>query len=558
MANIKQQEQERLKLLEQIEETEKRIHAQNEKAAVSKSKEAKRLQAQMVEEKKQLDKLKEQLGVTEKILKAETKRKETAQKRREAQEEAAKYEDDQLKSISKLSPQVKALLNEQVSQSGVVSGITAKIIYLKKQETGIQATLNGKRIVATDAQLAAYKLEREQLEKQKDLIIDAATQSAFTKMTDDQKEAAIIQAETNGMSERGAELYKQAYEQRKLFAAQEKRIGEIQEQQKKMYDAIPDGLKSIIESAGKFLKISSGIVLLWATAATLFVLGVKAMTDMSEASKKFRQETGIINSQMVDVRKTAAAVTSEMALMGVEFEGVFDTISEIKKQFGDVANLSKDTVRALTVLSTNFGVAAEDSAEFVGQLQAMTGLSEDTAVNYALQVTNVAKLSKIAPKQLFKDIAEAAKDSAEYFGTGFDNMAKTAIESRKLGTTLKEVMGVSEKLLDFESGIEQELKAAAFAQGQFNLTQARTLAANKDYSGALDEVLNQMERNGRFADKDLWTQKELAKTVGETPATIQRLIAQRERLVHLGDEDRKLAQQAIANGLDITNASKED
>jgi hypothetical protein len=137
-------------------------------------------------------------------------------------------------------------------------------------------------------------------------------------------------------------------------------------------------------------------------------------------------------------------------------------------------------------------------------------------------------------------------------------MAKTAIEARRLGTTLKEVMGVSEKLLDFESGIEQELKAAAFAQGQFNLTQARTLAANKDYSGALDEVLNQMERNGRFADKDLFTQRELAKAVGETPATIQRLIAQRERLVHLGDEDKKLAQQAIANGLDITNASKED
>jgi hypothetical protein len=349
-----------------------------------------------------------------------------------------------------------------------------------------------------------------------------------------------------------------AYEQRKLFAAQEKRIGEIQEQQKKMYDAIPDGIKSIIEGAGKFLKVSSGIVLAWAVVAAVFALGVTAMTDMSAAAKKFRQETGIINSQMQDVRIIAASVTSEMAQMGVEFEGVFETISEIKKQFGDVANLSKDTVRALTVLSTNFGVAAEDSAEFVGQLEAMTGLSEDTAVNYALQVTNVAKLAKIAPKQLFKDIAEAAKDSAEYFGTGFDNMAKTAIEARRLGVTLKDVMGVSEKLLDFESGIEQELKAAAFAQGQFNLTQARTLAANKDYSGALDEVLNQMERNGRFADKDLFTQRELAKAIGSTPATVQRLIAQRERLVHLGVEDKKLAEQAIANGLDITNTSKED
>jgi hypothetical protein len=558
MANITQQEQERLKLLQEIELIEKRINAQNEKAAISKSKEAKRLKAQLDEEKKQLDKFKEQLGVVEKILKAETKRKETAQKRRELQEEAAKYEDDQLKSITKLSPEVKSLLNDQVTKTGVVSDITARIIKLKRQETSIITTNDGKQIKASAEQIASYKLEREQLEKQKDLLIDSATNSAFAKMTDDQKEAAKIQADTNGMSEFGIKLYMNAYKQRKLFAAQEKRIGEIQEQQKKMYDAIPEGLKSIIEGAGKFLKVSSGVVLLWAVVASVFALGVKAMTDMSDASKKFKQETGIINSQMKDVKKTAAAVTSEMAQLGVEFEGVFETISEIKKQFGDVANLSKDTVRALTVLSTNFGVAAEDSAEFVGQLEAMTGLSEDTAVNYALQVTNVAKLSKIAPKQLFKDIAEAAKDSAEYFGTGFDNMAKTAIEARRLGSTLKEVMGVSEKLLDFEGGIEQELKAAAFAQGQFNLTQARTLAANKDYSGALDEVLNQMERNGRFADKDLFTQRELAKTVGSTPATIQRLIAQRERLVHLGDEDKKLAQQAIANGLDIVNTSKED
>ncbi len=65
MANITQQEQERLKLLQEIELIEKRINAQNEKAAISKSKEAKRLKAQLDEEKKQLDKFKEQLGVVD-------------------------------------------------------------------------------------------------------------------------------------------------------------------------------------------------------------------------------------------------------------------------------------------------------------------------------------------------------------------------------------------------------------------------------------------------------------------------------------------------------------
>ena len=566
MATIPQQEEQRLKLLEQIEAAEKRINAQNEKIAVSKAKEAKRLEKVMAAEKKSLETLKEELKVTEKLLSTNQKRSETLKKQAEFKKQILEDSENELTSFSKLSTRVKTALNDENTGYSAIASVSARIREINTKILLVKK--DGKKFTDDDRAAAADKLqklftEKELLKQQREALLSQVESTLDIKdtakgMSEAVKEELKFKESIKDFDEDTQKIFMGMFEQRKLFLAQEKRIGEIQEQQKKMYDVIPDGFKSIIEGAGEFLKISSGVVLAWAAAATIFAFGVKAMVGMSDAAKKFRQDTGIINSQMKDVKTIAASVTSEMAQLGVEFEGVFDTISEIKKQFGDVANLSKDTVRALTVLSTNFGVAAEDSAEFVGQLEAMTGLSEDTAVNFALQVTNVAKLSKIAPKQLFKDIAEAAKDSAEYFGSGFDNMAKTAIEARRLGATLKDVMGVSEQLLDFEAGIEQELKAAAFAQGQFNLTQARTLAANKDYSGALDEVLNQMERGGRFADKDLFTQRELAKTVGSTPATIQRLIAQRERLVHLGTEDKKLAEQAIANGLDITNTSKEE
>jgi predicted nucleic acid-binding Zn-ribbon protein len=63
MATIVQQEEQRLKLLEQIEAAEKRISAQNEKMAVSKTKEAKRLEKAMAAEKKNLGTLKDELKV---------------------------------------------------------------------------------------------------------------------------------------------------------------------------------------------------------------------------------------------------------------------------------------------------------------------------------------------------------------------------------------------------------------------------------------------------------------------------------------------------------------
>ena len=566
MATIVQQEEQRLKLLEQIEAAEKRISAQNEKMAVSKSKEAKRLEKAMAAEKKNLGTLKDELKVTEKLLATNKKRSDNLKKQAEYKKEILQESDNELKSFTKLSARVQTALKDEKTGYNALASVSSRIREINTEILLIK--YNGTKFTNEDRKAALDKKERLDNEK---ILLNENRQALLKQVkstldvgdnakgiSESAKEELEFRESIQGFDERTQKVLENMFEQRKAFLAQEKRIGQIQEQQKKMYDVIPDGLKSIIEGVSTFLKISSIVVLVWAGIAAIFALGVKAFTELSAAAKKFRQETGILNSQMGDIKDKAAEVTQEMAHLGVEAENVYNVITELKNEFGDIANISKDTVRALTVLNSNFGIANEDATEFVAQLQAMTGLSEQTATNYAIQVTNVAKLAKVAPSKVFKDIAEAAKDSAEYFGTGFDNMAKTAIEARRLGTTLKEVMGVNEQLLDFEGSIEQELKANAFAQGQFNLTQARALAATKDYSGALDEVLDQMERGRRFADKDLWTQKELAKTVGSTPAVIQKLIAQREKLVHLGDDEKTLALQAIENGLDITNASKED
>jgi hypothetical protein len=566
MATIVQQEEQRLKLLEQIEAAEKRISAQNEKMAVSKAKEAKRLEKAMAAEKKNLGTLKDELKVTEKLLATNKKRSDNLKKQADYKKEILQESENELKSFTKLSARVQTALKDEKTGYNALASVSSRIREINTEILLIK--YNGRNFTNEDRKAALDKKERldnekillnenrETLLKQVKSTLDVGDNAKG--ISEAAKEELEFRESIQGFDERTQKVLENMFEQRKAFLAQEQRIKEIQKAQTGFLDAMPEGLKSIITGMTEFLSLASLLAMTLGGLLIIFTLGVKAMMELSAAAKKFRQETGILNSQMGDIRDKAAEVTQEMAHLGVEAEDVYNVITELKNEFGDIANISKDTVKALTVLNSNFGIANEDATEFVSQLEAMTGLSEQTATNYAIQVTNVAKLAKVAPSKVFKDIAEAAKDSAEYFGTGFDNMAKTAIEARRLGTTLKEVMGVNEQLLDFEGSIEQELKANAFAQGQFNLTQARALAATKDYSGALDEVLDQMERGGRFADKDLWTQKELAKTVASTPAVIQKLIHQREKLAHLGDDEKTLALQAIENGLDITNASKED
>ena len=174
MAAINQQEQQRLTLLGKIEQAEKRINAQNEKIAVSKSKEAKRLTKMMEDEKKSLETLKEELKVTDKLLASNKKRAETLKKQAQFKKEIAEDSENELTSFSKLSNRVKtALSSEKTGYSGLAS-VTARIREINTQI--LKGREKGKKYFGEEAEAAQAKFssltaEKEALKEQRDLLL---------------------------------------------------------------------------------------------------------------------------------------------------------------------------------------------------------------------------------------------------------------------------------------------------------------------------------------------------------------------------------------------------
>ena len=126
-----------------------------------------------------------------------------------------------------------------------------------------------------------------------------------------------------------------------------------------------------------------------------------------------------------------------------------------------------------------------------------------------------------------------------------------------MGTSLKQQVSLAEKLLDFENGIEQELVAATFVGGEFNLSRARALAMEGKLQEANEETLKQIQRSGDFRQKDYFTQQQLAKAAGMSVEEINKQLMMQEKLNGLSEEEKKLASDAIDKGLDITNMTKE-
>ena len=480
-----------------------------------------------------------------------------AQIQRERNIDEATFQKEQLsfvRSFAKLNRDVRKLLIDQTNQSSVFASIGKDIAKSK----AIQKNLTGDEL--------AREIEKEQLMVQ---INDSYLQQA--------KSLAKTQAEAKGLSEfdqRRLELQENRLEltaeelgrlkaaidlEEKLFKKEE-RTKAIQEEQKTLYEAVPESMRGSIDFAKKLgdtLKTAGAGAVAFMLLAAVVTSMVAAFTALDAAAEEFRKETGLTNSQTKEITKDANAITGEFRNLGVEAKDVFDTVSALKTEFGDIYNTSRETTAALSVLSANFGVSAENAAKVQGVYERMGGLSSETAANVQMQAAEMANMAGVAPAKVAQDIADAAAESYKFFKGDVTALTAAAIQARRLGTNLKDVLEVNRKLLDFEGGIEDELVAATFAGGQFNLTQARTLAASGKQVEAQEEILRQIQRSGDFREQDLFTQEALAKGSGmEVEEIIKQLDAQ-EKLAKLSDKERTQAQEAIRQGLDITDINAE-
>lgn len=415
-----------------------------------------------------------------------------------------------------------------------------------------------------EQELLAKAEERESIFT--DISTELASQAKATQKAEDnlrgisdiEREIRDIKESTGMYSAIEKKRLIEGIQQTEQLRLKEERINQIKEEQKDLYDALPESVKGAVGFAKKLgVALKNGALPLVLISA-LALATLSSFTKLDTAAKEFRDTTGLTNSQMVGIKSDANAIVGEFGYLGVEAKNVFDTISALKSEFSDIADFSQETTAALTVLNANFGVSADNAAKVQGILEQVSGLSSETAASVQLQVVNMAKLAGVAPAKVMADIAESAEIASTLFRGDTVALAKNAIEARRLGTNLKSVAATAEKLLDFESGIEEELTAATFVGGQFNLSRARALAFEGKIVEAQKETLSQIQRSGDFRKQDFFTQQQLAKAAGMTVEEVNKQLNAQDKLNSLTSEQRKLAEDAINAGLDISDINKED
>ena len=535
------------KLLKERDEILQRLEERNKRIAVAGADEIKRLEKRNQKDREHLENLGKELdGIDE--IKDATKDyvdfwKEASQK----QQEYTDLQEDFGKSFAKLSPQIRGLLVSQEKGGGAFAAITARILEIKKKE-----------INASGDELEALQTRRAELEKIRQTSISAADESAQARetlfgITDAERRRVEFQTSIVGLSEEDKKLAEQIFERNEALIRQGERYNEISAQTDSLYKALPESLQNIASGIGDVLKATAKGLGPIAILGGILALAIGEFLELSSAAKKFRQETGLTADQTKEIDAQVKSIRHEFAGLGVEADDVYESITALKKEFGDTIDFGDGIVSSLTVMNKNFNIAQTDAAAVNMIFQNMAGLSAETAQNVSMQLIDMAKMSGVAPSQLFKDIADSAELSYKYFRGDINALARAGIEARRLGTNIKSVVETTEKLLDFEDGIEKELVAATFVGGQFNLSQARALAYAGRHVDAQKEILRQVQRTGDFRNKDIFTQRALAEAANMSVEQITKQLTMQERLVGLSDEQKKLVADAMDKGLNLTD-----
>jgi hypothetical protein len=237
----------------------------------------------------------------------------------------------------------------------------------------------------------------------------------------------------------------------------------------------------------------------------------KISTDISHNIGYGADKADEMATKFVDVAQNSSNINVTLANLG-------EAMNQLNEATGFVANYSADALETQIMLTKQFGLTGEEAAG-IYQFSVLTGKSS-AQVNDSMVGAFVNMRNQLKAGVPFKAVmAEAAKVSGQLaanLGNNPAQIVKAVTQAKALGTTLEQVKNQGEALLNFETSLENELKAELLTGKQLNLERARAAALTGDQVALAEELNKNVGTLEDFQKMNVLQQKSLAEAVGLT------------------------------------------
>jgi hypothetical protein len=320
---------------------------------------------------------------------------------------------------------------------------------------------------------------------------------------------------------------------------------------------------SIGNALSKSFSITKNSIKEMFTLSGIFALILSKALEFNKISVELSKNLGYSGGEADRVLYNLSASSVASNNINLNSKAAAEAISQISEATGYVAEFSQDALETQILLTKQFGLTGAEAAR-IYELSVLTGKSS-SQVNDEMVGAFVATRNQLKVGIPFKaTIAAAAKVSGQLAANLQNNPAlitKAVVQAAALGTTLEQTASQGEKLLDFSSSIESELKAELLTGKQLNLERARAAALAGDQVTLAQELNKNVGSLEDFQKLNVLQQKSLAEAVGLTADQLAEQLKKQQIAKETGksiaeqNKEELLAAQKRQNLQDIFNAA---
>ena len=326
------------------------------------------------------------------------------------------------------------------------------------------------------------------------------------------------------------------------------------------WKAFGAGLSSSLEQLGSKLKDPlTQITLL----AAFYGKIIKAAYSHNELLTKTGRLLGISKEEAHGLYNESFKYSTTARDSFVTANRLIEAQQTLNKALGTSVNLGNENAEAAARLSHFYGLSEESSAKMVELAveQNQTGINilNNTAKTYNTQQRQYG--GTIALNKVLDKVANVSSDIYIKFKGNPESIAKAVMQADRLGLSLEQVDKIGESLLNFESSIENELKAELLTGKAINLEKAREYALSGDIENLTKEISKQVGGIHEFEKMNVIQRKAYAEAMGMSVQEMSTMLRKQEFEAKLAGSTAKSAKEKLEyadkNGIKIDDALRQ-
>jgi hypothetical protein len=311
------------------------------------------------------------------------------------------------------------------------------------------------------------------------------------------------------------------------------------------------GLKrSFVNARGGLGIMAAGIAL---TAA-----GLKATFAREQEMKDQQRSIGLTNEQSEAVYEMQRGLLNTSGNMIVNLEEARKASAELVDDFGVMGASNSAMVSQQVALTKAYGLQAEEATNL--QKAAMINGQSTEEMKIDILATaegfNKAKGSSYSLSSVMKTVSKLSDSVRLQFRGSNTELTAAVMKAKALGTTLEDLNGIADGLLNIESSIESQVTAQLVTGRNINMDKARMFALMDDMPGLMDELVKQEIDYAAYSKMNRIEKQSTAAALGMNTEQMAKFVSQQELSKQLGI-DMSNTQNQTAAGLENSLKSRQ-